>query len=373
MRSSDSVRAEPVEALGEGETVPVRPEVSKSAVDQRFREAIHHLTTFWPGTALCAVIALAASFVAGLHNGPQLLYALFFGISFHFLGGDPTTRPGIDFCGRALLRFGVALLGARITVAQIAELGWSTAAIVVGAVISTIAVGIVLARRLGLGTAQGVLSGGATAICGASAALALAAVLPRSREQDRFTLVVVISVTALSTLAMLLYPPIARALSLPPALAGLFLGATIHDVAQVVGAGYTMGPAIGDQATVVKLLRVSLLAFVVTAVSMSAIGARGQQRQHGPDEKKAPLLPGFLQCFIVLVALNSLGAVPATWQPALGGISRICLVVAIAALGVKTSFIALARAGWRSFVLLLVETLWLAGCVLAAVLWMRSP
>ncbi|WP_280156550.1 putative sulfate exporter family transporter [Piscinibacter sp. XHJ-5] len=317
----------------------------------------------WPGTALCGVIALGASFVAGLHRGPQLLYALFFGVCFHFLEDEAKTRPGIEFCGRTLLRLGVALLGARITVTQIAALGWTSAAIVVAAVLSTIGVGIVLSRRLGLGTAAGVLSGGATAICGASAALALAAVLPRSPQRDRFTLVVVVSVTTLSTIAMLLYPPIARAFGLPPALAGLFLGGTIHDVAQVVGAGYLMGPATGDQATLVKLLRISLLAFVVMAVSLSGL-SRGSQT----SATRPPLLPGFLQCFVVLVALNSLGWVPAGAQELLGSVSRGCLVVAIAALGIKTSFTTLAQAGWRPFVLLLVETLWLAGFVLATIL-----
>jgi uncharacterized integral membrane protein (TIGR00698 family) len=316
----------------------------------------------WPGTALCAVVALAASFVAGLHGGPQLLYALLFGVCFHYLADEPRTRPGIDFCGRSLLRLGVALLGARITVMQIAALGWVTAAIVVSAVLSTMAVGVALSRRLGLGTASGVLSGGATAICGASAALALAAVLPRSRERDRFTLVVVVCVTTLSTLAMLLYPPIARLFGLPPPLAGLFLGGTIHDVAQVVGAGYLMGPATGDQATLVKLLRITLLAFVVTAVSLSALS-----RDAEPSAIRPPLLPGFLQGFVVLVALNSLGWIPSGWQPALGEASRLCLVVAIAALGVKTSFSALAQAGWRAFTLLLVETLWIAAFVLGAI------
>ncbi|HUG24161.1 YeiH family protein [Piscinibacter sp.] len=322
----------------------------------------------WPGAALCVVIALAASFAAGLHDGPQLLYALFFGVCFHFLAAEAQTRPGIEFCGRTVLRIGVALLGARITVAQIAALGWSTAAIVVAAVLSTIAIGVAVARWLKLTTAHGVLSGGATAICGASAALALSAVLPRSREQDRFTLVVVVSVTTLSTLAMLLYPLIARAFALPPPLAGLFLGGTIHDVAQVVGAGYLMNPATGDQATIVKLLRISLLAFVVMAVSLSSLARRAD---NSGATSRPPLLPGFLQFFVLLVALNSLGWIPPAWHGAINEASRGCLIVAIAALGVKTSFSTLIEAGWRSFALLLIETLWLAAIVLAAVLVMR--
>lgn len=324
----------------------------------------------WPGTLLCCVIALAASFVAGLHSGPQLLYALLFGVSLHFLCGEPKTRAGIDFCAAAVLRFGVALLGARITVHQFAALGWVTAGVVVAAVLSTIACGVLVARRLGLGSASGVLSGGATAICGASAALALSAVLPRSREQERFTLAVVIGVTTLSTIAMLVYPLIARGLALPPALAGLFIGGTIHDVAQVVGAGYMLGTPTGDQATIVKLLRVCMLALVVMAVAMSGIGhGRAARAAKTP---RPPLLPGFLQWFVAMVALNSLGWIPAAWHGPINEVSRACLVVAIAALGVKTSFATLTQVGWRALALLLVETLWLAAFVLVAVLAMKG-
>jgi len=322
----------------------------------------------WPGIALCSVVALAATFISGEYGGPQLLYALFLGICFDFLHDDSRTRPGIEFCGSSVLRVGVALLGARVTVSQILALGWVTTSIVVAAVVATILFGIVVARRLGLSHTHGVLSGGATAICGASAALALSAVLPRTREHERFTLVVVVSVTGLSTIAMLLYPLIAKALALPPALAGLFLGGTIHDVAQVVGAGALMGPAIAEQAIVVKLLRISLLAFVVMAVSLSSIGHRAHADADAP---RPPLLPGFLQAFVLLVALHSLGWIPASWQTGIADTSRGCLVLAIAALGVKTSLAKLAQVGWRAFALLLVETLWLAAIVLAAVLLMR--
>ena len=326
--------------------------------------------TLAPGSALSAVLALAATFVATLHGGPQFLYALFFGIAFHYLSQEPATRPGIEFCARTVLRIGVALLGARITAGQIAELGWTTAAIVVAAVLSTVACGAWLGRRLGLTRAQSVLSGGAVAICGASAALAISAVLPREKNGDRFTLMVVVTVTVLSTVAMVVYPLLARALGLPPELAGLFLGGTIHDVAQVVGAGYTLGQQAGDYATVVKLFRVAMLALVVVAVSamFKAERARARVTHPGAVPARQPLVPWFLWLFVALVAANSVGAVPTHVQGDLADVSRACLVVAIAALGVKTSFRQLTQTGWRPFVLLLVETLWMAGLVLALIL-----
>ncbi|HSW20779.1 MAG TPA: putative sulfate exporter family transporter [Ramlibacter sp.] len=316
---------------------------------------------------LSAVIAMAATLVSTLHGGPQFLYALFFGVAFHYLSHDPKTRPGVEFCSRTVLRVGVALLGARITASQIMGLGWSTAAIVIAAVVSTLLCGVLLGRRLGLNRAEAVLSGGAVAICGASAALAISAVLPRNKESERFTLMVVVTVTVLSTLAMVIYPLIARMLHLPPELAGLFLGGTIHDVAQVVGAGYMLSPETGDYATIVKLFRVSMLAVVVVVVSSLFKKAR-QQSDDGTAASSQALVPWFLWVFVALVIINSVGAVPAAVQTGLSDISRGCLVVAIAALGIKTSFVQLARAGWRPFALLLVETLWMAGLVLAAIL-----
>lgn len=328
------------------------------------------LKFYWPGLLLCTVIGLAASFIARLHGGPQLLYALLIGVAFHFLLDDAKIRPGIDFCTGMVLRLGVALLGARITVGQIVALGWSTALIVVGCVLSTILGGIWVARRLGLSTAQGLLSGGATAICGASAALAISAALPRSHEQERFTLLVVVVVTSMSTFAMLLYPLLAHALHLSPGMAGLFLGGSIHDVAQVVGAGYLMGQETGDAATIVKLFRVSMLALVVIVVSAVYRAHRLPTDGTGTPHRPA-LVPWFLGVFLLLVILHSLQGIPEVVQPLISDLSRGCLVVAIAALGVKTSFQMLFQTGWRPFALLLVETIWLAVVLLVAILIVR--
>ena len=345
-----------------------------SAADQTVAASqpslLHRATHLLPGIGLSAVIAMAATTVSILHGGPQFLYALFFGIAFHYLSQEAKTRPGIEFCARGVLRLGVGLLGARITASQIAGLGWETAAIVVIAVVTTILCGTFLGKRFGMTRAQGVLSGGAVAICGASAALAISAVLPRDKDSDRSTLMVVVTITVLSTVAMVAYPLIVKALHLPPELAGLFLGGTIHDVAQVVGAGYMVNPETADYATIVKLFRVSMLAVVVVLVS-SVFKKQREQMAEGTEAKKQPLVPWFLWVFVALVVLNSLGGVPAVVQTGLNDVSRSCLVVAIAALGVKTSFMQLARAGWRPFALLLIETLWMAAFVLTVILLRR--
>jgi uncharacterized integral membrane protein (TIGR00698 family) len=333
--------------------------------------------SLWPGTAASAVIAVAATALASLHSGPQLLYALLLGVAFHYLSTEPLTKPGIEFCGRGLLRLGVALLGARITADQIVGLGWQTALTVVAAVATTMLCGLAVGAKLGMTLAQRVLSGGAVAICGASAALAISSVLPREKNGERFTLMVVVTVTVMSTLAMVLYPFITRALNLPPELAGFFIGTTIHDVAQVVGAGYMISNEAGDIATIVKLFRVALLAVVVMVVSVAFKAAREQaqgeaQAAHSDSRKAKPqsLIPWFLWLFIAIMALNSAGLISSTVQSALNATSRACLVTAIAALGMKTSFQQLARAGWKPMALILVETLWIAGFVLCLI-WLR--
>lgn len=334
--------------------------------------------SYGSGLLFCGVIALASSFIARVHGGPPVLYALLFGLAFHFLHDDARLRQGLQLCSGLLLRLGVALLGTRITLEQVAALGWQTVALVAAAVASTILGGLWLARRLGLSAAQGVLSGGATAICGASAALAIAAALPRSRETERFTVLVVAAVTGLSTLAMLLYPVIAHLAHLSPAEAGLFIGGSIHDVAQVVAAGYLVGPQTGDVATLVKLLRVAMLVLVVAAVSL-AVGARLERVAQGdaPTEPRdaaarPALVPWFLWLFVALVLLQSLHLIPSAALPALADTSRACLLLAIAALGVRTSLQQLMHTGWRALLLLVAETAWLATALLVAIVAARA-
>jgi uncharacterized integral membrane protein (TIGR00698 family) len=336
------------------------------------------LVHFLPGILLAATVAMAATLVSTLHGGPQLLYALFFGVALHYLSADAKAKPGIEFCARNVLRLGVGLLGARITAAQIVGLGWTTAAIVVGAVVTTLLIGYALAKRLGMSRAEGTLSGGSVAICGASAALAISSVLPRTKDSERFTLMVVVTVTVFSTIAMVLYPLIARAWGLPPELAGLFLGGTIHDVAQVVGAGYTIDTATGDYATIVKLFRVSMLAVVVVIVSalFKAERERAEREWQAAGGagavKPQPLVPWFLWVFLALVVVNSAGWLPTEVAQGVSAVSRLCLVVAIAALGLKTSFAQLAKAGWQPVTLLLIETVWMALFVLAAIALTQS-
>jgi uncharacterized integral membrane protein (TIGR00698 family) len=318
-----------------------------------------------PGVAFSAVLAMAAAFVASAHGGPVILFALLLGMAFNYLAAERVLTPGLAFASRSVLRLGVALLGARITAGQIAALGPGTLVGVAASVVLTIGFGILLARAAGLGTRFGTLTAGAVAICGASAAAAIAAVLPRRPGHERDTAFTIIGVTTLSTVAMVVYPLLARALGLGDTEAGVFLGATIHDVAQVVGAGFSVSPEAGKAATIVKLLRVAMLVPVVVTIAVVARRTAPQEGEAGLS--RPPLLPGFLVGFLVIVALNSLGLVPGQVQDGLGDASRWCIVTSIAALGVKTSLKALAEVGRRAIGLMVAETMFIGSAGLALV------
>jgi uncharacterized integral membrane protein (TIGR00698 family) len=316
----------------------------------------------YPGLMAAATIALAATWLSDQYRSPVMLFALLFGMTFHFLYEEGRCVAGIEFSSKAVLRVGVALLGARITAHQILELGIMPIATVAVGIISTIALGAFAARSLGLNRSFGVLSGGAVAICGASAALAIASVLPRTSESERDTILTVVTVTLLSTIAMITYPLLAGALGFDHIHAGVFLGGTIHDVAQVVGAGYSISPETGDVATYVKLLRVSILLPVVFAIAFVV----GREAKGSKGGAKATF-PLFLVGFAVLVALNSAGLLPKVVTDLANDASRWALVTAIAALGMKTAFKDLAAVGWKPIALMLVETVWIATLTIVAV------
>jgi uncharacterized integral membrane protein (TIGR00698 family) len=334
------------------------------------RRVLSASQALWPGVLLCAVVAMAAQLLGRTLGGPAIVYALLLGLCLHGVVMDGRAAAGIGWCSGFLLRLGVALLGLRITIEQLADLGPETVAIVVFVVASTIGVGLLGARALGLTREQGVLAGGASAICGASAALAIAAALPSSRENDRFTLMVVLCVSLWSTAAMVLYPVIVTALGLPPAAAGLFIGGSIQDVAQVVGAATVLGPASLDAAVIVKLLRVSLLVLVVMAVAW-AWRARSQTHGGAPAPARArrlPAVPLFLAGFVALLVIGNLVSMPGTVKAAASTASGVFMLAAIAGLGLKTELRSLWGLGWRPLVLVAADAVWIGAVMLVAAL-----
>ncbi len=319
-----------------------------------------------PGLAAASLVAAAAQFLSAHYGAPAMLMALLIGIALNFLSDEPGFAGGIGFASRTILRLGVALLGLRIGIGVAVDLGAPLLALVVTGVLLTIGFGLAMGRLVGFGPRFSFLSAGAVAICGASAAMAIAAILPRDERSDERLIFTVVGVTVLSTLAMIVYPILLVPLGLEGPAAGVFLGATIHDVAQVVGAGFSVGPQTGETATLVKLIRVAMLAPVVLTASLVVRRVSG-----GSETARPPILPAFVAGFLALAALNSTVALPAAITDAAAWVSRAALLAAVAAVGMKTRLREVLGVGGRAIGLLVAETAFLAIFV-ASVLALQS-
>ena len=305
-----------------------------------------------PGLALAGTVAAAAGFLGSHYGAPVMLFALLIGMAFNFLHAEGPCREGVDLAAKFVLRLGVGLLGVRIALDDLARLGGEGALVLMGLVAVTIASGFVIAPLLGRQWRFALLTGGAVAICGASAALAIAAVIPANDRTERNTLFTVMAVTALSTVAMVAYPVLFQALGFSEIQQGFLIGATIHDVAQVVGAGFSVSDTAGETATVVKLFRVAMLPVVLIAVALVL-----RLGPHGGAQGRIALLPWFMVLFLALVALGSVVELPEMLVDQVTTLSRACLVVAIAALGIKTSLKALTAVGGGHLAVVVFETL----------------
>ncbi len=309
-----------------------------------------------PGIVLAGLIAALSIFVAERMGGAVMLYALVIGIGLNSVITSELFKSGLSYSADKILKIGVALLGVKITVVDVANLGLQTVGLVIGAVSLTMIIGVSMARLLGLKSPHAVISAGSVAICGSSAALAICSVVPQDKDTESNTVMTVIAVTTLSTLAMVLYPALAHLVGYNDNQAGIFMGVTIHNVAQVVGAGYMVSEGAGDVATIVKLMRVACLVPVIVIVSMMF----RKKASTGAEAKQPPLLPFFMVGFITIMLINTFGFIPESAIMALSTLSHWALVLAVAALGVKTSLSDIMQVGLKPIIVLLLQTAFLA-------------
>ena len=238
--------------------------------------------------------------------------------------------------------------------------------IALAAVACTIIFGAWAARLFGLSRDFGLLTGCATGVCGAAAAMAASAVLPKHENSDRDLAFTVMGVNFISTVVMVIYPALHDMLGFSLFEMGVFLGGAIHDVAQVAGAGQTMGPQVLADAIITKLLRV---AFLLPAIAGIAWWVAKSGEAAG-DARPTP--PVFLFGFLALAALNSLGVVPPDVKAAVAQVSSFLIITAIAALGMKTSLLALARIGIAPVMLLITQTIFIGLLVVGLIYGLRA-
>lgn len=341
---------------------------SPGGMRARARSLASGISHLYPGAAVSVVFGIAAFALATRYGAPSMLIALLIGLAGHFLYDFDRIRPGVDWAARAVLRLGVALLGLRIAFADVISIGAAPIALVLAAMAITIISGITMARALGLSREFGALSGGSVAVCGVAAAIAVSTVLPKRAHAERELALTIAGVTTLSTIAMILYPLGNLILHLSDQEMGIVLGGTIHDVAQVVGAGYSVSHEAGDTATIVKLLRVTALLPIVLAIYYW-IGRGAETAGAGG---KTQFLPPFLVFFFAFAALNSFGCAPRPLLDAGVVASQWLLLISIAAIGIKTNLKQIIDVGWRPVALMVLQTLVMLVVVLGGVLLLRN-
>jgi uncharacterized integral membrane protein (TIGR00698 family) len=301
------------------------------------------LSDYWPGMLLAIVAAMAAAWISEHYGAPRMLMGLLIGLAVNFANADVRLHPGLGFASKTLLRWGIVLAGMQITLWQIVDLGWGSFFWVAGMIVAVIGVGALTARWMKLGLSFGILSGGAVAICGASAALAIASLLGEKRANQAQLTLVLVTVSAASALAMSLYPALTQLIGLNDRQAGWLVGSSIHDVAQALGAGFSISDEAGQIATIVKLTRVALLAPALAVIALLFPIEIGQSRQKIG-------LPWFVAGFLALGAFHSFVALPIFVTTVSAQATSWLLLLAVTATGIRSPMHLLLDMGWRSAV-----------------------
>jgi uncharacterized integral membrane protein (TIGR00698 family) len=327
-------------------------EIHLAEHDQAAEQTVAKESLF-PGLAICGVASAAAAWLSEHYHFPIILLGLLVGLSLSFIARDTRTHKGLDFASRTCLRWGIVILGFQVTFMQIGALGIIPFLALVVVMGLTLFAGIAGARLFGQSSYSGLLAGGATAICGASAALALYGVIGKDRlSQAQFALTLV-GISLASALAMSVYPILASYFNLSDQQAGFLIGASIHDVAQAIGGGYAFSDPAGSYATIVKLARVALLAPIVALVTL-AIGASGAPT--GQARWRRLVLPWFITAFLAAVTLNSLVPVPPEYAAFALSASKGLLLLAVTATAMRSRMDLLLDMGWRATIPVLSAT-----------------
>lgn len=287
------------------------------------------LLPYLPGVCLALAIALGASLIAPVLQWPAALIVLVCGLALGRLRRPTRLEPGLLLAKHGLLKIGIVLLGANISLASILQIAPSMLAAIPGLVVLTIIMGCLTARAIGAPSSFGYLAGGAVAICGASAALAIYLGLPASKRNEGQLALSILGVTVLSTVAMMAYPVILSLLGFDDRTIGLVLGASIHDVAQVVGAGLSVSDNAGELAILVKMVRVLCLPIVVIMAGLVF-------RDTNFKLTKSHIgIPWFIVGFFIALVANSTGLISPVLAPYLKYMSTILLLTAICALALQ--------------------------------------
>ena len=269
-----------------------------------------------------------------------------------------TWVPGIQFCSKRVLRFGIILYGFRLTFQDVTAVGLPAIVVDAAIVVTTICMGIFVGKLLRMDRGIALLTSVGSAICGAAAILGTESAI---KIKPYKTAVAVATVVIFGTLSMFLYPIAYRTgvVGLSPEAMGVFTGATVHEVAHVVGAGNAMGKAVADSAIIVKMIRVMMLVPVLLVIGYYV--ARAAAKGTGDASRARIQVSWFAVLFLVVIGFNSLGILPLPIVDFINAFDTFLLTMAMTALGAETSIDKFRRAGAKPFILALALYVWLVG------------
>lgn len=283
-----------------------------------------------PGLVAGLALAVLAKLLSQSLHAPAPLIAVVLGMMLGALGLQAQLGAGLDIFAKPGLRLGVAMMGAQISWAEFAALGGPAILASGVVVLGGLAIGAAAGLALGLPFAEALIAAAACSICGASAALAASQAAPASPANQRTTALVIVGVNLLSTVAMLAYPPLTNALGLTAHQAGVFFGLSIHDVAQVAGAGASVSPETASTAALAKLARIVWLGPAVVLIGLMLTRSAEGGRVSG---LQAP--PAFVLGFAALAAARGLNLIPPVLVSTLAACSSFLLLAGVGAISAK--------------------------------------
>ena len=318
------------------------------------------------GILLMALFACAAFYIGEMNWVKALsLSPLVVGIILGMLYANSlrnnlpdTWVPGITFSSKRILRFGIILYGFKLSFQDVVAVGFPAIVIDAIVVVVTILLGVFVGRLLKMDRSIALLTACGSAICGAAAVMGVDGAI---RPKPYKTAVAVATVVIFGTLSMFLYPILYRAgiFNLPADQMGIFAGATIHEVAHVVGAGNAMGAAISDSAIIVKMIRVMMLVPVLLVIAF--VVARDVASRADGNGKTKINVPWFAILFLVVIGFNSLDLLPGNIVEFINTLDTFLLTMAMTALGAETSIDKFKKAGFKPFLLAAILYVWLIG------------
>ena len=305
--------------------------------------------SYLSGLIIVTLISAISLFLSSYYSTPKLLFAILIGMSVSYLSNKKSFKKGIWLASDPVLKLGVSFLGFRLSLENITQLGGMSLFFIFILISTTILFGYFFSLILLKNKNFGLLSAGSVAICGASAAIAIFSILPKNKIGTKDLSLVIISVTLLSTIAMITYPIIFDFIGANDNQKGFLIGSTIHDVAQVIGAGYSVSEQTGIVATFVKMIRVSILPFLILFLLFLS----------RKESENFFSIPWFLILFFIFCIINNIFSIPDKIITLINNFSNLCILFAISAIGVKTNFSLFAKISYKYFTLIVFETFFL--------------